>query len=307
MALRWSVVITTRNRAEMLERAIASCVRQTVPCEIVVVDEASEDKTAEIIERAPAVKYVRNAHPMGHSAAANKGIREASGDWIKPLDDDDWLAQDCIEVMTAGVIRAKAKGFNPVIVSGRVINVDEKGREIDRPPYQTDRPACLESTSLLELMMLDQAPLGTPVQLGHHRQTALDVGGWNEHRTLQHQHGDEVELWIRLASTGDGVAIPNFVGYRTMWAGGSQERLLPEVRYESSVRIKDLISAQLGRSTSQSMRSYLALHWALVAARNRQFGQSARLGREWLRDPSSLSYMFRRRWFKDVRKLLQPI
>lgn len=39
--MNWSVVITTRDRAVMLQRVIESCFNQSLPCEVVIVDEAS--------------------------------------------------------------------------------------------------------------------------------------------------------------------------------------------------------------------------------------------------------------------------
>ncbi len=103
---QWSVVITTRNRAQMLKRAIESCVSQTVPCDIIVVDEASTDATPEIVNNFPGVRYIRNPEPLGHSASANKGIQASRTEWVKPLDDDDWLSPNCIEAMSNAVAKA---------------------------------------------------------------------------------------------------------------------------------------------------------------------------------------------------------
>jgi glycosyltransferase involved in cell wall biosynthesis len=307
MAIRWSVVITTRNRAEMLRRAIRSCMDQTVPCEIVVVDEASNDHTSEVTKNTPNLKYIKNPHATGHSAAANRGIKEASANWVKPLDDDDWLAPNCIETMTNALASAHAKGFNPVLISGRAVNVDVDEREIGKSRLISHAPAVLKSRRLLELMMLDQAPIGTPVQVGHNREAALRVGGWNEHRTVSHQHGDEIEFWIRLAAKGDAVFIPDVIAFRTVWAGGSQERIPPKERYHSNVSVKDMIAAQLGTKTPQGIKSYLALHWALVASKNGQYGQAFSLGMKWLKSPKSIGYMLNRRRSENVQRHLEHL
>lgn len=306
MSIRWSVVITTRNRAAMLQRAIRSCVEQTLPCEIVVIDEASEDNTPLVVKGMPNLTYIRNQRPLGHSAAANHGIREASGEWIKPLDDDDWLTPDCLEKMTAAVDEARAHGFSPVIVSGAVIHVDEHGRETGRSRPMLDAVTALRSREQLQLMMVDQAPIGTPVQVGHSREAALNTGGWSEHRLFQHQHGDEVECWIKLVSQGDTVYLPSFIAYRTLWSGGSQA-LPPLVRYESNVYLKDLIAAHLGEQTSQKIRSYLALHWALIAIKERQFSQAIKLGLEWMKQPSSLELYLSRRQWREARRIVKPL
>jgi glycosyltransferase involved in cell wall biosynthesis len=307
MDIRWSIVITTRNRARMLERAIRSCVEQTVPCQIVVIDEASEDATAEIVKGVPNLKYMRHDQPWGHSAAANHGIRESDADWIKPLDDDDWLAPDCLEKMTAALTKAQSEGLNPVIISGPAVNVNEEGAEVARQRPVATVPVVLKSRDALELMLVDQAPLGTPVQVAHQRDAALKVGGWNEHRTFRHQQGDEVELWIKLAAQGDCVFIPSFIAYRTLWPGNTHHSVSPEDRFLSNVSLKNQISAELDRNTPEKVCSYLALHWALVASKNKMYGQAAKLGLRWLRHPSSVRLLVDRRSGKTAQKFMTPL
>ena len=54
-------------------------------------------------------------------------------------------------------------------------------------------------------MLLDQALLGCPDQVGYHRLSFLSCGGWNENRPFTDPFGDDVEPLIRLASVGDAV------------------------------------------------------------------------------------------------------
>ena len=88
-----SVIITTRNRARLVQEAIESvlAVRQDgFELEITVVDDGSADDTAATIARYPVV-YVR-ADGIGMARARNTGLQMASGDFVTLLDDDDvWL------------------------------------------------------------------------------------------------------------------------------------------------------------------------------------------------------------------------
>lgn len=306
-AAQWCVVLTTRNRAAMLKRALESCARQTVRCDVVVIDEASTDATPEIVQQFPGTIYIRNAEPRGHSAAANQGILAAQAEWIKPLDDDDWLAPKCIEVMTDALTKAHAHGINPVLISAGSIEVDSNETELRRTRQLATQTACIKSHDLLTLMMLDQAPIGTPVQVGHRRDAALKVGGWNEHREFSHQHGDEVELWIKLAAQGDGVFLPDCVAYRTIWPGGSQLSIPPDERCRSNVYLKQQIAAQLGEPLPRGIEQYLALHWAIVAAKERNYAQAVRLGLRWMSNPMSMKYLLRRRNFEDAKNLLVAV
>lgn len=93
-ALAVSVVVPVRDGAAHLAEALASVLAQDVePVEVIVVDDGSTDRSAEIAESAgPLVRVVRQA-ALGVAAARNRGVREARGEWIAFLDADDrWLA-----------------------------------------------------------------------------------------------------------------------------------------------------------------------------------------------------------------------
>ena len=92
--MRISVLIPTYNRLQQTIRAIDSVLAQTVPVdEIIVVDDGSTDGSGEAIrEQYGARVTVVQQENGGVSAARNRGIREAQGDWIAFLDSDDsWL------------------------------------------------------------------------------------------------------------------------------------------------------------------------------------------------------------------------
>ena len=91
-----SAVIPAYNAAEFVGRAIKSVLGQTRPAdEIIVVDDGSTDDTAEAVrEYAGQVRYIRQDN-AGASAARNRGIAEAKGEWIAFLDvDDEWLPEN---------------------------------------------------------------------------------------------------------------------------------------------------------------------------------------------------------------------
>lgn len=93
-----SVVIPTRNRADLLRKALDSALSQSYPpMEVIIIDDASEDSHAYAGVDAlldPRVRYVRNERPLGPSGARNAGIYLASGELVAFLDDDDeWLPE----------------------------------------------------------------------------------------------------------------------------------------------------------------------------------------------------------------------
>lgn len=90
-----SVVIATKNRPALLERAVKSVLLQSVAdLEIIVVLDRDEPETMAMLGalRDERVRMYFNAEPAGPGAARNAGAGQARGEWIAFLDDDDeWL------------------------------------------------------------------------------------------------------------------------------------------------------------------------------------------------------------------------
>ena len=84
-----SVVIPTYNRKDHLREAIRSSLRQTVPVEIIVLDDGSTDGTEQMMrEEFPAIRYQRFAGPNGPALLRTLGSDMASGEILFPIDDD---------------------------------------------------------------------------------------------------------------------------------------------------------------------------------------------------------------------------
>jgi glycosyltransferase involved in cell wall biosynthesis len=85
-----SVIIPTYNRESQILGAVNSVIKQTLkPFEIIVVDDGSTDKTAEVLTPLMGrINYIKTVN-RGVSATRNRGILEARGEWIAFLDSDD--------------------------------------------------------------------------------------------------------------------------------------------------------------------------------------------------------------------------
>jgi len=93
-----TVVIPVYNGAQYLAEAVDSVRRQTfASCEIVIVDDGSNDATAEIAAGLPGVRYVHQPH-AGPAAALNHGMRLATGKFIAFLSADDVWCPDKLAV-----------------------------------------------------------------------------------------------------------------------------------------------------------------------------------------------------------------
>jgi len=98
----YSVVIPVYNGEQLISKAIKSCLAQTVlPNEIIVINDASTDKTHEMIQaiKSDIIVYVVNAENKGASFSRNAGMRIASSSWILFLDADDTFHNRKIEII----------------------------------------------------------------------------------------------------------------------------------------------------------------------------------------------------------------
>ncbi len=115
-----SVVIPLYNKRESIARAIASVVAQIpAPREIIVVDDGSTDGSGEIVEALvtehTSIKLLRQPNG-GVSAARNRAIQAAEGEYVALLDGDDWwqegyLAEICRLIERHPDCGAYATGF----------------------------------------------------------------------------------------------------------------------------------------------------------------------------------------------------
>lgn len=96
--MRVSVVVPCRNAARTVGEAVASVFAQSErPAEVVVVDDASTDGSADVARQAGA-RVIRNASRRNAGGARNAGIEATQGDLLGFLDADavaapDWLAR----------------------------------------------------------------------------------------------------------------------------------------------------------------------------------------------------------------------
>lgn len=100
---RVSIIIPAYNTEEYIGRAIESSIKQTFSdIDIVIVDDGSIDNTWSIICTYSAydsrVIGIRQSN-TGVSAARNRGMNRANGDYYLFLDSDDWLEPEAVRIL----------------------------------------------------------------------------------------------------------------------------------------------------------------------------------------------------------------
>jgi glycosyltransferase involved in cell wall biosynthesis len=98
--MRVSVVVPTKDGAERLPVLLDALRRQTLAraaFEVVVVDDGSTDRTADVVRASGIARLVTAPRPLGQGAATNLGITAATGDVLAFTDDDTIPAADWLE------------------------------------------------------------------------------------------------------------------------------------------------------------------------------------------------------------------
>lgn len=97
-----SVIIPVFNVSEYLPTCLDSLCHQSLSdFEVICINDGSTDGSSEILEsyRSRLHMTVINQENAGLSAARNRGIREAKGDYLLFLDSDDWLETNAISTL----------------------------------------------------------------------------------------------------------------------------------------------------------------------------------------------------------------
>ncbi|MEQ4449969.1 glycosyltransferase [Kosakonia sacchari] len=181
-----SVIITTFNREDLLERAIRSVINQIYPAiELIIIDDHSNDKTAQLIAKlhseceARFVRFIyqRNEMNSGSNFSRNRGYSLAQGKFVTGLDDDDY--------------------FLPQRLSALVARYDEKFAFVSDAPARLDKqqkkPLFPESKKIITAQdLLCENVVGNQVLTT--REKLLGVGGFSPEIRQQQDR----DVWIKL-------------------------------------------------------------------------------------------------------------
>lgn len=120
--MKLSIIIPVYNVELYVEKCLLSCLKQDVSSdvyEIIVVNDGSPDSSLQIVERLASVyKNITIVSQLnsGLSAARNKGLSLAKGEYIWFVDSDDWIEENCL-----GYLLSLCNGVDIVAISHAII------------------------------------------------------------------------------------------------------------------------------------------------------------------------------------------
>jgi hypothetical protein len=233
-APRVSVVIPTYNAAAFLAEAVASARAQTyAPVEVVVVDDASADGTADLAESLGA-RAVRQEENRGPSAARNRGVAMAEGEVVAFLDADDawlpWHLELCVGALVAhpGV----ALACTGVLAWDAPV-----------PPRPARPRAEVVDDPTVELLHDPFVPQSAAVV----RRDAVGEAGWYDE---SRRYAEDFDLWLRIAARHQLVRV-RAPGVRRRPHPGQASRAtlrMFESAYALRLRTLDLVADRADRA-----------------------------------------------------------
>jgi len=117
-----SVIIVNWNTRELLAQCLESLYQTIhVPCEVIVVDNASEDGSAEMVRSVfPQVRLIENTENVGFARANNQAIRAGRGKYVLLLNSDTIVQPGALD----SIVRFADQHPEAGIVGGRLLNAD---------------------------------------------------------------------------------------------------------------------------------------------------------------------------------------
>ena len=134
-----SIVVPVCNSNKTISKCVESILNQTFTnFELILVNDGSKDNSEEIIfsYKDDRIKYIKKLNG-GQSSARNKGLHEATGQYIMFIDSDDYLSENYLQFMYDKCISDNAD----VVISGYT-NVDETYKKLNVVKYKNNGYDC---------------------------------------------------------------------------------------------------------------------------------------------------------------------
>jgi GT2 family glycosyltransferase len=200
--------VVTYNRAELLHECLNALQAQSVPVSILVVNNASTDDTAEVLDRhrdhIDVVDLPENVGGAGGFTRGLKAAMESAAEYFWILDDDTIPDADCLEALLQADNDARELGSRPAFTASRVVWSDgrrhpmNQGMIDDRHDHAevaaSVRCVALKAASFVSVLVPRSAveTYGYPIE---------DFFIW----------GDDVEYTSRLSFDAPGLLVPSSV------------------------------------------------------------------------------------------------
>lgn len=214
MRPKFSIVIPTIGRLDLIKRALYSALRQQDhfdDYEIVVLDNCSEDGTWDYLQSInnPRLKTFRNSHRLLLGQNWNKAVRLSSGEFIYILQDDNIVLPEMLATISNAM--ARHRYVDLVCFARRYMDEDERilrGRQLERE----------------ELLRAPQGLMGfarngtTGTSFMVFSRTVFDRYGEFDEESSRYPTLLDIEFRLRWMLHCDILIIPDFLAMHRRWS-----------------------------------------------------------------------------------------
>jgi GT2 family glycosyltransferase len=178
------VIIPTFNRPDLLPRSVESALRAGSDVEVIIVDDASCDRTASVCKTLRDVTYVRLDSNRGVAGARNAGLHASRSEFVSFLDDDDLRLPNSIDAQV-DLLEAQPG-------AGMIYGTALYGNEQCEPKGGSYPDECPQGDIFWQLMQWNFVPCPTVI----FRRACLDRVGLLDESAAG---VDDWDLWVRIA------------------------------------------------------------------------------------------------------------
>lgn len=202
-----SIIIPCYNQAQYLEKTVQSALASGYrPIEILIVNDGSKDNSLTVAQKLSAENgliRVIDQKNSGVASARNRGISEAKGKYILPLDGDDLISENYI----SEAIQVLETNSEVKVVYCQAVKFDEKGQK----PWNL-RPFSRHQLAKDNMIFVAALFRKTDWQ---------EVGGFSEDMKMGRE---DWEFWIKMLKHGGDVVQLPFVGFFYRLTPGSKRK-----------------------------------------------------------------------------------
>jgi glycosyltransferase involved in cell wall biosynthesis len=190
--IKVSIILPTYNGAKYIKQAIESILTQSYPLwELIILNDGSSDNTENIVKeyinKDKRIIYLKDEINLGVQKSLNKGLKEARGEYIARIDDDDeWINKDKLQKQ----VKFLDDNHDYVLIGTNGIVVDEKRKKLT----DYDVP---ETDELIRISMLLKNPFIQSSILTR-KNILLEIGGYSEEKNIKNIEDYQLSLRIGL-------------------------------------------------------------------------------------------------------------
>ena len=184
-----TVYIPTKNRLDLLKRAVNSVLSQTHrPIELIVVSDGSDDGTCDYVnglDENISIALIHNDTSVGACAARNQAIDVARGEFITGLDDDDIFLPHRLATFLAEWRRQQEKGVRfSCLFDRRIVNAGDN-------VALWDTEATVSAEQIVQSNAVGNQVFTTPQRMKDAGRFDPAMPAWQDW-----------DMWVRLIKTG---------------------------------------------------------------------------------------------------------